>query len=378
MSTSFSDAVLTLAGVTAGTPQISPVTTITQSLRSNNASHLLGNTALEALEVTQWLTFALIAFETKNSELSSINASLLLRSFFVGDSMSIADIAMYFYVSSTIDDSSLIAFHNIKRWFINIQTKLCVKKAIISRGNPTIFFNGTNSDVSDSSTPGPKHDVNKESPIVENATVEANKKEGKDVKSNGDATKVVEKKKEKKVVDAGGNGNIPPTPLELNPMKLDIKVGVILKCWNHPDSDKLLCEEIDVGEEVPRNIASGIRAHYSAEEMVGKRVVVLANLKERAIAGFKSQGMVLCSCTPDHSQIKLVTPPTSAKPGDRITFPGFDGLPATPNEMAKKKILENLSPFLRTNENGVALWKDSAFTVAGAECNGELMNVPVS
>jgi tRNA-binding EMAP/Myf-like protein len=51
----------------------------------------------------------------------------------------------------------------------------------------------------------------------------------------------------------------------------------------------LLCEEIDVGEEKPRSIASGLRAHYSKDEMQGKKVIILANLKERPMAGFKSQ-----------------------------------------------------------------------------------------
>ena len=71
--------------------------------------------------------------------------------------------------------------------------------------------------------------------------------------------------------------------------------GLIKKCWNHPDSEKLLCEEIDIGEAVPRTIASGLRLFYSAEEMQGKKVLVLANLKERPMAGFKSQVSIYIS-----------------------------------------------------------------------------------
>ena len=52
--------------------------------------------------------------------------------------------------------------------------------------------------------------------------------------------------------------------------------------WAHPEADKLYCEEIDCGEEGgPRQIASGLRMHYSEEEMLGKRVLVVANLKVR-------------------------------------------------------------------------------------------------
>ena len=85
-----------------------------------------------------------------------------------------------------------------------------------------------------------------------------------------------------------------PTPSEetsedLDPSKLDIRVGTVIRCWNHPDSEKLLCEEIDIGEDTVRSIASGLRGHYTAEEVQGRKVLVLANLKERPMAGFKSQ-----------------------------------------------------------------------------------------
>ena len=92
-----------------------------------------------------------------------------------------------------------------------------------------------------------------------------------------------------------------------NPSLLDIRVGEIVKCWNHPDSEKLLCEEIDCGEESgPRSIASGIRAFYAAEEFVGKKVMVLTNLKDRKLAGFVSQGMVLCASSEDGSEVKIL------------------------------------------------------------------------
>merc|ERR1711871_1674999 len=100
----------------------------------------------------------------------------------------------------------------------------------------------------------------------------------------------------------------------------------------------LLCEEVDCGEEGgPRNIASGIRAHYNADEFVGKKVMVLANLKDRAIAGFKSQGMVLCACNEDHSKVKIVEPPTGAKKGDRVMFSGAEECEAVSGSQMGKK-----------------------------------------
>jgi tRNA-binding EMAP/Myf-like protein len=77
--------------------------------------------------------------------------------------------------------------------------------------------------------------------------------------------------------------------------KLEFKVGLITKVWVHPEADKLYCEEIDVGEEGgPRQIASGLRPYYSEEEMLGKRVLVVANLKVSFLEVFEVD-MSLCA-----------------------------------------------------------------------------------
>lgn len=71
----------------------------------------------------------------------------------------------------------------------------------------------------------------------------------------------------------------------------------------HPTADKLYCEEIDTGDASgPRTIASGLRAHYSLEEMQGRRVVVIANLKPRPLVGFMSHGECLPVSRVSHRQ----------------------------------------------------------------------------
>ena len=71
---------------------------------------------------------------------------------------------------------------------------------------------------------------------------------------------------------------------------------VLFKVWHHPDADKLFCEEIDVGEESgPRQIVSGLRDHYTLEEMQDRKVLVVCNLKAAKIAGINSNGMVLAA-----------------------------------------------------------------------------------
>ena len=97
-----------------------------------------------------------------------------------------------------------------------------------------------------------------------------------------------------------------PAPYEM----LDVRVGQIVEAWEHPDSEKLWCERIDVGEEEPREIASGLRAYYAtAEELTGRKVLVVCNLKPAKLGGFPSNGMVLCASSADRSTVEFVVPP---------------------------------------------------------------------
>ena len=79
--------------------------------------------------------------------------------------------------------------------------------------------------------------------------------------------------------------------------KIEIRVGVVQKVWHHPDADKLFCELIDLGEDNGgvREIASGLREHYSLEDMQDRKVLVVCNLKAAKIVGFTSNGMVLAA-----------------------------------------------------------------------------------
>ena len=76
--------------------------------------------------------------------------------------------------------------------------------------------------------------------------------------------------------------------------KLQFQVGKIIACEEVKKSKKLLCSQVKIGSQV-RQIVSGIKAHYSAEEMVGKKVMVVTNLKPAKLAGILSEGMILCA-----------------------------------------------------------------------------------
>lgn len=75
--------------------------------------------------------------------------------------------------------------------------------------------------------------------------------------------------------------------------KLDLRIGTILAAEQHPNADKLLLFDVDLGEEKPRQIVSGIAAHFKPEELTGRKVVVVANLPPRKLRGLESQGMIL-------------------------------------------------------------------------------------
>ena len=79
----------------------------------------------------------------------------------------------------------------------------------------------------------------------------------------------------------------------------------------------MYCEEIDVGEEVPRQVVSGIREYYPISELEGRRVLVVCNLKEAKLQGVLSFGMVLASKNPGSGQptLELVAPPGDAAVG---------------------------------------------------------------
>ena len=98
--------------------------------------------------------------------------------------------------------------------------------------------------------------------------------------------------------------------------KLQFQVGTIIKCEEVPKSKKLLCSQVQIGSRV-RQIVSGIKQHYSAEEMVGKKVMVLVNLKPATLAGVVSEGMLLCAEDAD-GNLALLSPEKDMPSGAEI------------------------------------------------------------
>lgn len=145
--------------------------------------------------------------------------------------------------------------------------------------------------------------------------------------------------------------------------KLDICVGVIKTVKKHPDADTLYVEEIDVGEELPRTVVSGLVKFMQPEDMLGKKILVLKNLKPVAMRGIKSHAMVLCASNEDHSKVEFLVPPSSCKPGDAVFFPGHEPSPE-PMLNPKKKVWETCQPEFTTRDDLVAVWNGIEFTTS--------------
>lgn len=400
---------------------LEPISHLVEISQSSPLFHTYNE--IEKAEFHSWISF----INQSPLDLSKLNGFLASKSYLVGQSLTIADILVFAALhvvdgGKGVEVAVSLSFSHLSRWFDHIQHRIVAGNA--SSGLQIRTIPGINRAfqipflVEIASTPATTTTTaTTDAPAAAPAAPAEEKKKGeeggKKEKGGGKADKPAaaagEKKDSKKAATeskpeattpppapaaaAAAEASAPASADGLDPSKLEMKVGLIVKCWNHPESDKLLCEEIDLGEGNTRTIASGLRAFYTAEEMQGKKVLVLANLKERPMAGFKSQGMVLCASNHDHTSVKLLEVPETAVVGDRVDIAGFVGEPAPPAQVAKKKIFESLVPFvshlhtpsslflilsfpllvppflsfskLRTDNHGIPSWNKIPFTIKG-------------
>lgn len=145
---------------------------------------------------------------------------------------------------------------------------------------------------------------------------------------------------------------------------LDLVVGRVLDARPHPDSDKLLIENIDCGSYGVRQILSGLRPHFSADDLAGRLVLVVANLKPKKLAGLPSDGMLLCATS--NASLLLVDPPADAVPGDRVVFAGLvngqGSTPASPAQCDKLQLFAKAQPHFVVR-GGLLFFKDHPFDI---------------
>ena len=153
--------------------------------------------------------------------------------------------------------------------------------------------------------------------------------------------------------------------------KLSFRVGQIKKVWPMKGSDKCYCEEIDLGEKSgPREIASGLRQHYTLEQMQDRFVVVVENLKPKKIAGFLSHGMVLCGWNEDRSKCEFVEPPKGSKLGERVFVSNvkFTIDPPPLGANASKKCWEAVKKQLKSDSGCVAQFNGQPMSTSAGVC----------
>lgn len=188
---------------------------------------------------------------------------------------------------------------------------------------------------------------------------------------------------------------------------LDIRVGKIVSVGKHPDADSLYVESIDVGEEEPRTIVSGLVAFVPEEQMADRDVIVICNLKARNMRGVKSHGMVLCASDEAHENVEPLAPPQGApvcgyfllvgfkfagislcrssqrlcflQVGERVWFEENQPEPAKENRVQKKKLWEGVQPELKTTDELVATYKGiPMMTSAGPVVTASLKGANIS
>ncbi len=98
--------------------------------------------------------------------------------------------------------------------------------------------------------------------------------------------------------------------------KMELKVGEIKSAEDHPNADKLLVMQVDVGGGTTVQTVAGLKGYYQAEELVGKKVVMVANLEPASLRGVESQGMMLACQEAD--RVVLVVPEADVSPGSPV------------------------------------------------------------
>ena len=154
----------------------------------------------------------------------------------------------------------------------------------------------------------------------------------------------------------------PAAPAPVNeapaPWMVDLRVGKIVAVKLHPEADSLYVEQIDVGEAEPRTVISGLVKYIPIDQMLGKTLITVCNLKPANMRGIKSFAMVLCASSKEgkDSGVEFVEPPAGSLPGDRVFFEGFEDQTALELLNPKKKIFETVQPGFTTTEAKEACW----------------------
>lgn len=376
-------------------PSVVPATTSEADLSSNTSHQLYPHTSYtdkEKVEISQWLTVSSHIStsdedEAKHTErLGSLNIHLSTRTTLLGSKPSIADAAMFHRLAPAVkswnaeERTGEHGYHHIVRYIDFVQNSPLFGLSISADGKVEIDASEVRFIHKPIDPKEEKERKKKEKVAVVDGQVPLLVSRGKDGRgkaqdsvsqykpATADGTITQSSKKEKKE-KALKPAKQPPKETSLSPHLVDLRVGHILKAIPHPNADSLYVSTIACGDspgtentsehegQVVRTVCSGLNGLVPLEEMQGRKIIAVCNLKPVTMRGVKSAAMVLAaSPRPKEGEeethkgpVELVNPPEGAGAGERVWFEGWEGEPeAVLNP--KKKVWENLQPGFTTTE----------------------------
>ncbi|KAJ8907150.1 hypothetical protein NDN08_003632 [Rhodosorus marinus] len=308
--------------------------------------------------VEKWVQLANTGGDLR-SLMNEVNMHMETRTFLVGNELSAADEAVYKAIHAELlknaaDEKARLSGVHVWRWFDLIQHR-CEKKGDLAMIDIDLNLSmeqmkiaAVSSKKSSSSAPG--GGLSEE----ERAAKAAQKKAAKEAK-----------KAAKK--DKPGPTQTPKREETLSVSRLDIRVANILKAENHPDADGLYLEQIDVGDDKPRTVCSGLRKFFTTPDLLLGPCLCVCNLKPAKMRGIVSEAMVLCATSTNGSIVELVMPPEGSTVGTRVVFEGEEGEPDAQLN-PKKQIFEKIAVDFITTEQLVATWKGKPFSTPQGVC----------
>ncbi|CAO3619754.1 unnamed protein product [Mucor hiemalis] len=368
-----------------------PNSIIKYLVSKSDKAALLGADKAEQAQVEEWLSFTNQSLrgvgkkEIVSNIEKKLNDHLKTNTYIVNNHLTIADVVIFGLLHSHSKNIKVNSAPNTLRWFDLIQNTV-VKANNLTEDFPLVEINLD--DVPEPAAPvvvkkGDKKggDAKKDNkkpeaaaaPAAAAAATTTDAPKGDNKKGPVEGGKKKEKKPKAKKEAA-------PAPVESDQAvvsRIDFRVGYIKSCKKHEGADSLYVEEIDIGEEEPRTIVSGLVRWYPVEQMENRWVIVMANLKPASMRGIKSYGMVLCASAPDGSAVELLGPvdTSKVKPGDRLFVEGQEGEPEkTLNP--KKKYWETVQPDLKTNDELIAHYGDKPLLIRTA--SGETVQCKVA
>jgi len=101
-------------------------------------------------------------------------------------------------------------------------------------------------------------------------------------------------------------------------LKVKMRVGKVVEAADHPNADKLIVLKVDLGNE-QRQIVAGLKGYYTPEQLIGRNLIIVANLAPRMMRGVESQGMLLAASSADRAQVITLTTAADIPPGSAVS-----------------------------------------------------------